>query len=109
MSARLRLPLDEIMSRCRLIREFTADGKAAFLASRQSQEATYRCFELIGEAARRIPDSVRKAWPKVPWQEMMDLRNELIHDYDQVVPEEIWAAVERKLPGFEKTVSKVRV
>lgn len=108
MSARDRLSLDEIMERCRMIREFTAYGKEAFLASRESQEATYRCFEVIGEASRRLPESLRKAWPKVPWQEMMDLRNDLIHEYDRVIPDEVWRAVERKLPVIEKTVSRVR-
>src|SRR5580658_3074923 len=108
MSVRERLALDEILSRCRLIREFTAYGKVAFLNSRESQEATYRCFEVMGEAARRLPISLHKEWPKVPWKEMMNLRNDLIHDYDQVIPEEIWKAVEYKLPVIEKTISRVR-
>ena len=108
MSARDRRALDEILARCRMIREFTAYGKDAFLGSPERQEATYRCFEVIGEATRRLPESLRKAWPKVPWKEMMDLRNELIHEYDQVNPQEVWEAVQKRLPRIEHSVGRVR-
>jgi|SRR5580658_5844805 uncharacterized protein with HEPN domain len=108
MTARDRVTLSEISERCRMIHEFTATGKEAFLGSRLAQEATIRCFEVIGEATRRLPDSLKRSWPKVPWEDMSELRNVLIHEYDRIDPEEVWRAIVEKLPVIEKTVGRVR-
>ncbi len=43
--------------------------------------------ELIGEAAMRLPDELREAWPAVPWQQIISMRNWLIHGYDGIDPD----------------------
>jgi uncharacterized protein with HEPN domain len=49
-----------------------------------------RVAELIGEAATRLPDEVRDAWPSVPWRQMIGMRNWLIHGYDGVDTDILW-------------------
>ena len=49
-----------------------------------------RVTELIGEAATRLPDEVRNAWPEVPWRQMISMRNWLIHGYDGIDTEILW-------------------
>jgi uncharacterized protein with HEPN domain len=50
------------------IEQFTKNGKDIFLSSVLIQDAVYRNFEIIGEAAKRIPNDVRKNISDVPWR-----------------------------------------
>lgn len=46
--------------------------------------ALVRLLEIVGEAAGRVSDETRTAFPEVPWRQIADLRNRLIHGYDDV-------------------------
>ena len=69
---------------------FHKDDKAIY--------AVIRAFEIIGEAARQIPEDVRKANPKVPWREIAAMRNKLTHEYFGVNTEVVWRTVQEDLP-----------
>jgi uncharacterized protein with HEPN domain len=109
MTSRDEAAVAQILDRCRLIREFSAVGWAGFLASREKQEAIVRCFEVMGEAARRVSPETKRAWPKVPWQDLADLRNHLIHEYEDIVPSVVWDSVERLVPKVERLAARVRL
>lgn len=49
-----------------------------------------RVAELIGEAATRLPEEFRAAWPDVPWRQMISMRNWLIHGYDGIDTDILW-------------------
>ena len=60
--------------------------------------ATERRIEIIGEAARRVSSSFREAHPEIPWREIVDQRNVLIHSYDEIEEERIWRLVTEEIP-----------
>ena len=62
--------------------------------------ALTRLLEIIGDAANRVPDSVQVKYPKLPWLQMIGLRNRLIHGYDNVDFDILWAIVTQDLPGL---------
>jgi uncharacterized protein with HEPN domain len=72
--------------------DFAADDKTAF--------AVVRALEILGEAAKRIPQEVRDKNPKVPWRAMAGIRDKLIHDYTSVNLEVVWKTVAEDLPGL---------
>ncbi len=43
--------------------------------------AVIRKFEIIGEAAKKVPDTIRNKYPGIPWKEMSGMRDRLIHFY----------------------------
>jgi uncharacterized protein with HEPN domain len=52
-----------------------------FVSNGLNYDATVRNLELIGEAAMRIPDDIRRASPQIPWRLIIATRNRLIHGY----------------------------
>jgi uncharacterized protein with HEPN domain len=52
--------------------------------------ALARALELIGEAARNVPDDVRSRYPEVPWSQWVGLKNILIHAYHRVDLDQGW-------------------
>lgn len=55
-----RVYLAQILERTERILQFTEEGKAAFFASRLTQDAVIRNFEVIGEAAKRVSEEFRR-------------------------------------------------
>lgn len=71
------------------------------------QDAIVRRIEIIGEAVGRLPDNIKKENRTVPWQDIKDMRNKLIHDYGHVDVELVWAVVERELPKLKTSVRDI--
>ena len=66
-------------------REFHDDRRTSF--------AVIRALEIIGEATKRIPESVRVRYPDVPWRQMAGMRDRLIHGYATVDLDVVWKTV----------------
>jgi uncharacterized protein with HEPN domain len=49
--------------------------------------AILHAVQIVGEAARKVPDAVRNAAPSVAWQASVAMRNILVHDYGKVSPQ----------------------
>ena len=75
-----RVYLAHILESVLRIEEFTRDGKEAFVEDRMIQDAVIRNFEIMGEAAKRVPNQYRQKHPEIPWRLMAAFRDVLIHD-----------------------------
>jgi hypothetical protein len=64
----------------------------------QRQYAAIRCFEIIGEAAKRVPEDYRLAHPQFPWKSMTAMRDKLIHGYDTVDSSVVWQTIKSDVP-----------
>jgi uncharacterized protein with HEPN domain len=100
-----RVYLAHILECVQKIELFTAGGKGRFMRDRMVQDAVMRNFEIIGEAAKRLDDSYRAAHPEIPWRALAGLRDILIHQYEGVEPERVWAIVERALPDLREAIA----
>jgi uncharacterized protein with HEPN domain len=63
-----------------------------------------RNFEIIGEAAKRLSDDVRKAHPDIPWRRIAGFRDVLIHDYMGVKLGLVWNVIQESLPRLHEVV-----
>lgn len=73
--------LENAVAACEFASDLTAD---AFAADRKTLYAVMRALEIIGEAAKRIPDDMRARHPDIDWRGMAGLRDVIIHQYDRI-------------------------
>lgn len=79
----------------------------AFERNEEKTLAVVRALEVIGEAARHIPGSLRAQYPDVPWEDMVGMRSKLIHDYFGVDLKVVWRTVQEDLPPLCDAVAHI--
>ena len=57
-----------------------------------------RLMEVVGEASRRVSQDFRSRYPNVPWRQTSDLRNRLIHVYDEINFDTLWEIIRDEVP-----------
>ncbi|PKQ27479.1 MAG: hypothetical protein CVT63_07800 [Candidatus Anoxymicrobium japonicum] len=60
--------------------------------------ALTRLMEIVGEAATRISRAGQERHERIPWAQIVGLRNRLIHGYDAVDLDILWDIVQQDLP-----------
>ena len=81
--------------------------KAGFLADSKTVDSVIRNLEIIGEATKRLPKSIKDAYPSVPWGQIVGLRNRVIHDYFGVDLELVWTIVKNDMPSYQHALAGI--
>ncbi len=74
---------------------------------RQLNLALVRLVEVVGEAAARVPEDFRCRYAQVPWRQTVALRNRLIHGYDVIDFDILWAILNQDLPELVETLATI--
>jgi uncharacterized protein with HEPN domain len=69
--------------------------------------AVIRALEIVGEAARSVPEDVRARYPEAPWREITGMRDKLIHRYYGVDLRRVWETVQEDLPRLKVIVTRI--
>lgn len=78
-----------------------------FIKEGMMVDAVIRNLEIIGEAAKNIPDKTREENPEIPWNKMIGLRNIATHAYFGVDLEIIWKIITENLPKTKNQIRKM--
>ena len=92
-----RLYLADIKDAIDRVLRYTNTGRDAFFADPMAQDAVVRNIEIMGEATRGVPEAIKRAHPGIPWRDISDMRNKVIHDYFRVDLAVVWDVVEKDL------------
>jgi uncharacterized protein with HEPN domain len=102
-----RVYLAHILDCANRIEEYIQDGEAHFMSDRKTQDAVIRNFEVLGEAAKRVPDEYRARHTSIPWNLMAGFRDVLIHNYEGVDLQRVWSIATRDLPAVKSAVAAI--
>jgi uncharacterized protein with HEPN domain len=62
------------------------------------QNAVVRPLEIMGEVARKISKETKDSHPEIPWNEMIGMRNRLIHEYFRINLQTVWDTLQNDIP-----------
>jgi uncharacterized protein with HEPN domain len=79
----------------------------SFLHDETLKRAFIRSIEVMGEAVKQIPDSLRQQYPSVEWRAIAGMRDRLIHVYYGVDYEIVWDAVTNKVPPLAENIELI--
>jgi len=101
--------IEDIIESVEKIKEFTSDMTyEEFLDDKRTVDAVLRNFEVLGEAAKNIPDRVKERHNKFPWREMSGMRDKLIHGYATIDLEIIWKTVTGDIPELHSKIAELK-
>ena len=99
--------LEDIRHAVAKIERYTAGMTRSGLAEdSKTLDAVIRNLEIIGEAAKMIPESIRVEYPNIEWKKIAGLRDILAHHYFEVDLDIVWDIVQNKLPELERDLTK---
>ncbi len=78
-----------------------------FVNDKKTFNAVVRAIEVIGEAAKNVPPTIRTRYPVIPWKEMAGMRDKVTHFYFGVDREAIWLAVQERIPPLKPTIEQI--
>jgi uncharacterized protein with HEPN domain len=79
--------------------EFAEDNKTVY--------AVIRALEIIGEATKNLPESLKKEHSEIPWRKMTGIRDKMIHGYFGVDLEVVWSTINEDIPSVKPLIEKI--
>lgn len=100
--------MEDIMKNISLVERFIFDmNKTQFMKDVKTHYSVIRCLEIIGEAVKNTPLSIRNKYSDIPWKDIAGMRDKLIHGYFGVNLERVWIVIKDDLPELKIKIGKI--
>jgi uncharacterized protein with HEPN domain len=105
-----RLYLKDIFDAMEAIERFVEGMEFEdFKRDDKTSSAVIRKFEIIGEATKNLPDSIKEKYTSIPWREMAGMRDRLIHFYFGIKYDLVWKTIKEVIPQVKPLIRKILV
>jgi uncharacterized protein with HEPN domain len=78
-----------------------------FARDKKTINAVVRSLEVIGEATKKIPKTLRDKYPDIPWKKMSGMRNKLIHEYFGIDMEILWKVAKDEISPLKPSIKNI--
>jgi len=85
----------------------TGRTRAEFDASEDLQIILTHLLQIIGEAARQVPEEMRRANPQIAWAEIIGMRHRIVHNYTDIDQKVVWDTVTEDVPLLIAALEKI--
>ena len=93
-----KLLIGDIIDSAEKIREYTTYlSFEKFLQDSKTRDAVVRNFEIIGEAANRLPKEFKQTYASINWSRIIGFRNRIVHDYFGIDYKIVWRIIQKNL------------
>lgn len=99
--------LRDILEAIAAIEQYRDRSRAAFEKDQLLQVWFLWHLQIIGEAARSLPEDVRALAPDVPWPDIVGMRDVLVHAYFEIDTEIVWDAATRDVPALKPAIERL--
>jgi uncharacterized protein with HEPN domain len=97
----------DILEAIEKIERYASKGKDAFIEDELIQTWIVYHFQIIGEAANHLSDSLREMHPDIPWPDIVAMRNVLVHHYFGIDLEQVWDTTKIDLPILKTKIRTI--
>ena len=100
--------LNDIQEAIHRILTYTANlTYQQFMGDIKTQDAVVRNLEIIGEATKNLSGNLRKSHPKIPWKDLMGMRDKMIHHYFGTNYEIVWTIAKEELGALLAQIERI--
>lgn len=100
--------VSDILTAIEEVEEFTRGiDFQTFSKDKKTLNAVVRSLEIMGEAAKQVPEAIRGRHPDIPWKRIAGMRDKLIHEYAGVDLEIIWGVVKEEIPPLKPKIKRL--
>ncbi len=93
--------LIDILEAARLLLSFIGElDETSFKADTKTQYAVERCFEIMGEAVKRLSNEFKEAHSSIDWKSIAGMRDVMIHQYRHINLARLWDASQLSIPNL---------
>lgn len=89
------------------IERYAVQGRQAFDRDELIQNWFIRHLQILGEAARALPDEIRQQAPDIEWSKITGMRHVLVHDYFGIDRDVVWLTVEKNLGPLKASLLRL--